>query len=273
MDAVKESHSPEGLFWRLIKLLFCGVRAGLIQLPTTKPSRQSICHTWESFKSRVSEQPGALFLAIGTAGLYIGIILISIYSVLVAGNTIAVSDNHPGCGIFLTNDSTGLLPNPYWSRWRKYYHDLESESGEYARRCYNGTDHGDDCNYFYEPSIQFTVKDNDTCPFESKFGPLCIGGSSGAFTLSTGYVRPETIGINTELNYTFVRQATCSPLLMDDRFVRPVLPVDMDNEGLTFRYFYGNSTGSSACSGGLSNCTCELSAGFHIGSSSSYSVL
>ena len=35
LDAVKESHSPEGLFWALCKLLFGGIATGLIQLSAT----------------------------------------------------------------------------------------------------------------------------------------------------------------------------------------------------------------------------------------------
>jgi hypothetical protein len=278
LDAVKESHSPEGLFWALCKLLFGGIATGLIQLSATGlgprhcsfrvPSIQTIRDTWDNFKKRLQEQPWALLLAFSMASLYVGVIIISIFSALVASNTIALSNHHPECGLFHSND-TGPLPPPYWSEWQKYFHGLETESGEYAKRCYNGTDLTDGCNSFHEPSIQFTAKDNDTCPFKSEFGPLCIGGPSGAFTLSTGYVGPGTIGINTKLKYTFVREATCSPLIMDARFIKPVLI----NQELKFRYFYGNSTGVSACSGGFSNCTCELFAGLHLDTSPSYSVL
>jgi hypothetical protein len=276
---VRESNSPEGLFWRLCKLLFGGVVAGLIELPATGlvphncrfrvPSREPFRHTWDNFTDRLKGLPWALFLAFVTVTLYIGIILISIFSVLVVDNSVAIS-NHPGCGIFTSNDSTGLLPNPYFSMWQKYYYDHESESGEYARGCYAGTSLADGCNYFYRPSIPFTVRDNDTCPFKDEFGPLCIGGTSGAFTLKTGHVRPEAIGINTKLKYTFMRQATCSPLITDKRFVRPYL---VENQGVYFRYFYGNTTGTSACSGGFSNCTFEIFGGFYLGVSPSYSVL
>jgi hypothetical protein len=277
-DAVRESHSPEGLFWRLCKLLFDGVATGLNKLPTTGlaprkcsfrvPSRESLCDTWASFKARLGDLPWGLLLAFSMATLYVGAILVGIFSALVASNSTAVS-NHPGCGLVLSNDST--LPNPYWSLWQGYYYALESESGEYARRCYNGMDNADDCNYFYEPSIEFAVTDNDTCPFKSEFGPLCSGGPSGAFTLRTGYVRPESVGINTKLKYTFIRQASCSPLIMDDRFVRVFVA---DKKEVHFRYFYGNSTGESACSGGFSNCTCELAMGsISAGIYPSYSVL
>jgi hypothetical protein len=281
LGAVKESHSPESLFWRLCKLLFGGLATGLIQLPATGlvsrnysfriPSRQSFRDTWANFKARLEDLPWGLLLAFSTATLYVGGILIGIFSALVANDSTAVSD-HPGCGIFYANDSMGPLPNPHCSMWQKYYYDLESESGEYAKRCYVGTDKADNCNYFYEPSIQFTLNSNDTCRFKSEFGPLCLGGPLGAFTLSTGHVRPESIGINTKLKFTFVRQATCSPLIMDDRFVKPFI----DDHGLlNFRYFYGNNTGNSACSGRFSNCTCEIVAEFNRGSNANptYSVL
>jgi hypothetical protein len=152
---------------------------------------QAIRDTWDNFKNRLQEQPWALFLAFSMASLYVGAIIIGIFSAFLASNAIALSDHHPGCGIFYPND-TGLIYTPYGSTWLKYFHGLESESGEYARRCYNGTGLADDCNSFYEPSIQFSVKHNDTCPFKSEFGPLCFGGPSSAFTLSTGYLGPET---------------------------------------------------------------------------------
>jgi hypothetical protein len=204
------------------------------------------------------------------ATLYVGMILISIFSALVVDNSVAVS-NHPGCGIFttanLTNNSRELLPAPSYSMWQQYYRGIESESGEYAKRCYPETTStsADECNYFYQPSIPYVVRHNDSCPFNSEFGPLCIGGTSGAFTLSTGYVRPEVIGINTKLKYTFVRQATCSPLITDDRFIRPFRG---DDQQRYVQYMYGNTSGKP-CSGGFSNCTFEVL----LGSSPSYSVL
>jgi hypothetical protein len=183
MDAVRESHSQEGLFWRLCKLLFRGIATGLIQLSATGlnprhcsfrvPSMQAIRDTWDNFKKRLQEQPWALLLAFSMASLYIGAITIGIFSAFLASNAIALSDHHPGCGIFYPND-TGLISTPYGSTWLKYFHGLESESGEYARRCYNGTGLADDCNSFYEPSIQFSVKHNDTCPFKSEFGPALL---------------------------------------------------------------------------------------------------
>jgi hypothetical protein len=274
LDAVRESHSPEGLFWRLCTLLCGGVFAGIIELPAPGlvprrfrvPSRQDLRHTWENFVDRLKGLPWGLFLAFSMATLYIGTILISIFSVLVVDNSVAIS-NHAACSIVISNGSAGLEPNPYLSTWKKYFYDIESESGEYARRCYNGSNLADSCNYFYQPSIPFTIRHNDTCPFKSEFGPLCVGGTSGAFTLKTGYVRPEAIGINTKHKYTFVRQATCSPLITDDRFVRPFFD---ENKSLYFRYFYGNS--ESACSGGFSNCTFEIRGGLVPGFGHTYSV-
>jgi hypothetical protein len=152
--------------------------------------------------------------------------------------------------------------------WQKLSYKIESESGEYAKRCYNVTNLTDGCNYFYRSSIPFTVRHNDTCPFQSEFGPLCTGGTSGAFTLTTGRVRPEVIGINTKHKLTFIRQATCSPLITDDRFVKPFLA---DNKQLYYRYFYGKTT-PSACTGGFSNCTFEIPTGLNDIFSPSYSV-
>jgi hypothetical protein len=69
---------------------------------------------------------------------------------------------------------------------------------------------------------------------------------------------PETIGINTPLKYTFQRDTTCSPLLMDDRFIKR-LPLGNETYKIVhFRYFYGNSTGRLLCTSNFVNCTFEL---------------
>lgn len=213
--------------------------------------------------------PGAALIASGMATLYIGVILVSIFSALVVTDSIAIS-THPGCALISYNASFGNIPVPYVTKGMKYYHDIETDSGDYARKCYNRTDGADGCNYFYEQSIQFSIKQNDTCPFKTESGDLCFDGPSSAFTLSTSRIRPETIGINTPLKYTFQRQATCSPLRMDDDYIKPFRN---EENTLMFRYFYGHRTGQGQCSSGFSNCTFELPCAIIYGSTVGYTVL
>jgi hypothetical protein len=260
----------------LCKSLFGGITPGLIQLGQATrrygcrlPLGQFFRDTWAFFKDRLRMLPGAALIASGMATLYIGVILVSIFSALVVTDSIAIS-THPGCALISYNASFGIIPIPNVTMGMKYYYNIETESGDYARKCYNGTDGADGCNYFYEQSIQFSIKENDTCPFESEFGDLCFNGPSSAFTLSTGWIRPETIGINTPLKYTFQRQTTCSPLRMDDDFIKPFRKED---KTLMFRYFYGHRSGIGQCSSGFSNCTFELPGVVIYGSTVGYTVL
>lgn len=188
-----------------------------------------------------------------------------VFSALVVSNSVAISA-HPGRGIFRAN---GSMENPYYATMQKYYHDIEEESGYYSRRCYNLSERADGCNFFYEQSIQFDTFFNTTCPFTSELGPLCYDGPSSAVTFKTGIVKPETIGINTPLKYTFERETTCSPLRMDDTFIKRYVNKKKD---VWFRYFYGSRTCDWNCSQSISNCTYELPERYPL-SYASYSAL
>jgi hypothetical protein len=182
--------------------------------------------------------------------LFLGSILLSVFSAWVVSNTVAIS-THPGCGIFTVNGSND---SQSFSRSQKYYHSIEEESAEYARQCYNTSGSSDSCTFFYKQSIPVFTTHNTTCPFQSKVGDLCFDGSSSAFTLSTGRVNPEIIGINTPLKYTFQRDTTCSPLRMDENFIRPFIK----NKTLYYRYFYGSRKGDWDWSPEFTNCTFEV---------------
>lgn len=271
----EQSHSAEGMSLRSFLSLCAGVVPGFYnvgkQIHTSrfrflKPKfwLEVLANFRESSKES-AELPWTITLAIGMAVLFIGTVLISVFSAMVVSNSVAIS-THPGCGIFQSN---GSIDNPYYARMHKYYRDIEEESGYYSRRCYNLSENADGCSFFYEQSILYDTSFNTTCPFTNELGPLCYDGPSSAVTFKTGMVKPKTIGINTPLQYTFERETTCSPLRMDDTFIRPF--VDEKN-ALWFRYFYGNRTGDSACSQGFSNCTYELQEEFPL-TYPSYSVL
>lgn len=172
------------------------------------------------------------------------------FSSKVVSDSVAIS-THPGCGIFanLTSGNYGQAQNTLEEKY-----ELELESAEYAKRCYNAEDRADGCNFFYKQSIPVFTVDNDTYPFRSDFGDLCLQGPSSGFTLSTGNVSPENIGVNTPYKFTFQRNITCSPLRVDG--FTQVFRNEKDEPYI--RYFYGHRNGSISCSPGTKNCTFEV---------------
>jgi hypothetical protein len=206
-----------------------------------------------------------LFVGLGALFLYFGALLLGIMSTYpVVGDSVAVSW-HPQCGLIVSNRSQ-IFEDPSNSalRWN-YYNDIARESRQYAKSCY-GLERGassarspDSCSFFYEPSVQYSIIDNDTCPFRTEADHLCLNGENSAYTLTTGsptYVLADAraIGINSPLQYKFHRSIKCSPLKMDGRIHSFLTEAKV----LGFRYFYGNRTGDSNCTSDLPNCTFEL---------------
>lgn len=190
-----------------------------------------------------------LAVGLGLISLQVSFMAVSIFSGLVVSNSVALSQS-PHCSLILPvleNASAIVI-----ARWSKHFQALEVESAEYARRCYPANARSEECSYFYNQSIHFSVKHNDTCPFR---GDLCLYGPSGAFTMTTGMVHPKTIGINTQLNYRFERTTTCSPLRMDEgKFLQRY-----SRDGTVyFRYLYGRFKNASQCDSGVADCTWDL---------------
>ena len=190
-----------------------------------------------------------LALGLGLITLQAIFLAVSIFSGLVVSNSVALSRS-PHCKLMLPNLSNATtLINAGWS---KYFHDLEVEGAEYAKRCYPADARSEECSYFYNQSLHFSVKHNDTCPFQ---GDLCLYGPSGAFTMTTGMIHPKTLGINTRLKYRFERTTTCSPLRMDEgRFIQRLTEPGQ----VHFRYLYGSFNSSPMCDPQLPNCTWDL---------------
>lgn len=258
-DVIEESHSPEGLFYRSV----IAGRDGIVPVSALGTARrryrlfskQFWCDSWSNFIQRWPELLSPFFMGGLMLCVFIGGILGGIFSGLVVTDSVAISA-HPGCSLIESNGTKGNIS--YVTAWLKYYHDIEAESGEYAKKCYYGQDVSDGCNFFYQQSINFTEKHNEPCPFKSELGDLCYGGPSSALSLTTGKVLPESIGINTPLKYTFQRDTTCSPLLMDDRFIQPFIYVNGNLKTQNYRYFHGNTTGPNSCPSYSANCTFEL---------------
>jgi hypothetical protein len=260
LNQIEQSHTTEGAGVRLIKWASKQVIPGIIYLGTSSPYRNLIsAKFWIEVPTQVrqasKETVLAFLLGLVFLLLYGVFITLCILSGLIVTDGVALSD-YSQCGRYYPLD-----PGKDFSKeavWIKLMRDIESESGEYVKRCYHAGSGTDGCNYFYNQSIPYTPKHNDTCPFQ---GDICLDGQSSAFTLRTGKVPASTIGINSPLTYTFQRETTCSPLKMDDRFIHPIIE---RGETIGFRYFYGNSTHPLECQEGFPDCTFELSASWKL---------
>ena len=262
-DVVDQSHTAEGLSLRAFASFFLGVTPGRNQLPTVPPGllwswdsmRTFAAEAWDNLKHGFEESSDlrwTLLVAVAMALFFFGTIILSVFTAWVVTDTIAVS-MHPACNIYVPNSSTGM---PASTEGAKYFHDVEVDSAEYARRCYNASDGADGCNFFYQQSIPFTISENTTCPFKYGSDGLCFDGLLSGFTLNTSKVTPEAIGINTPLKYTFQRETTCSPLQMDNRFIRRV---EAGNNTTYYQYLYGRQTGNQGgCRPDIDDCTFEL---------------
>ncbi len=224
-------------------------------LPTgQRPLRRPLVYLRDMrlrLKENFREIALGMSLGLGLVTLQAAFMALSIFSGLVVSDAVALSRS-PHCGLIVPNrDNSSTVENDKWS---KRFQDLEVESVEYAKRCYPANARSEECNYFYNQSINFSVKHNGTCPFP---GDVCLYGQNGAFSMTTGRISPRTIGINTRLNYQFERTTTCSPLRMDDgRFIQRHIKNGKDH----FRYLFGGfgTASNNQCGGDYPNCTWDL---------------
>jgi len=71
--------------------------------------------------------------------------VLSVFSASIISDTMAVS-NFLGCGIYIGNVQNVTTESRHLSM--KHYYEIEVDSGEYARRCYDAKDGADGCNLF-----------------------------------------------------------------------------------------------------------------------------
>jgi hypothetical protein len=260
LEIVGQAKDAEGLVIGFLRSLLSQLR-GVIPLrrfgEEKFPFRVFTIHFWVASMNLIGENATDLtwtvFMVFLSTMFYIGSLLVGIMCTYpVISDSVALSRS-PHCGIILSPEPEDVDASGF-AIWQKYYHDIALESQQYARTCYDAGDDADGCSFFYEQSIRYVAEDNDVCPFKDHSTALCFNMSTSAYTLNTGLVDAKVIGINSPLRYTFQRSLTCSPLRMDDHYIRTFVK---DDE-LKFRYFYGGRSGDSNCSSNLPNCTFEL---------------
>jgi hypothetical protein len=239
--------------WHLLKWALKQLKPRAHSLPTNRRSTYLSRHYYEDMRQMLvdnfREINLGLFLGLLLIALHLTFMVVSIVSGLVISDSVALSKS-PECKLLAANMTLGTTET--YARWYKYLLDLETESAEYAKRCYPATARAEECSYFYNQSIHFSVKHNDSCPFK---GNLCLNGPKSAFTVTTGKVWPRTIGINTRLNYSFERTTTCAPLRMDEGHH---IQRYWDGTKDRFRYMYGGLECNSRDDPKLRHCTWDL---------------
>jgi hypothetical protein len=260
LEILKPAKDVEDLLIRLLHSLLSQLRA-VVPLrrfgEENAQFRVFTFHFWDASIRLIRENSTDLtwtaFMVFLSTIFYIGALLVGIMCAYpVISDSVALSRSSK-CGIIMAPESQGLDASVF-AVWQKYYHDIALESQQYANTCYDAGENADGCSFFYEQSIRYVAEDNEFCPFKDHSTALCFNMSTRAYTLNTGLVDAKVIGINSPLRYTFQRSLTCSPLRMDDSYIKPIIKKDE----LKFRYFYGGRSGDSNCSSDLPNCTFEL---------------
>ena len=178
-----------------------------------------------------------IMVIIGTALLaaFVAQTVANVFSADIATGRAALSSSTK-CGIWAFDTDAG---DEAASRADLRDYQKEARAGEYARSCYDSSNVTNSmrCDFFYYPSIAFTSKSLDKCPFESY--DVCLGGLYSAVTFDTGLVDASQIGINFETTHKFRRKTTCSPLNMNYSYVRN--KTSHDSSEVTYYYYYGST--------------------------------
>ncbi|KAH7122636.1 hypothetical protein B0J11DRAFT_344884 [Dendryphion nanum] len=135
------------------------------------------------------------------------------------------------CGIWLFNEEKHTEEQAL----RAGVVDLEKETraASYAKNCYREASTFDaaECDFFYHRAIPFEAPiHSQNCPFSSD---VCTNDTT--ITFSTLLLDSSYIGINSPAPPRFRKRTTCTPLSMDERFIRNVT----QNGTTRFYYYYG----------------------------------
>jgi len=159
--------------------------------------------------------------------------IVVIVSAYIASDKIGLSSSQH-CGIWQFDDNAG---DEAAYRDDLYNRQKEERASQYARNCYNNPDPTDtlSCRIFYNQSIGFETKTQQSCPFPSS--ELCYKGLYSAITFDTGLVDASTIGINSRVTFKFRRRTKCSPLNMSEAYISKHRE---DADDTMFYYNYGS---------------------------------
>ena len=242
LSIVREQTTPDSKGWHQILDALKRIFAGPPQLPgagqlnpSSKVARSPLSrlYWWElwehmEIKSNLPQLIGGLLYLLA----YLGVLACGVLTAQLATDSTAISAS-PDCGLYLPDSSLDAETAIRISR--PYEFDAQLESAALAQSCYKTPAATDNCNFFTHRSIDFSVQRNAPCPFEDG---LCHGGPKSAISFSTGPINARVIGINAPKTYEFRRNSNCSPLNMNETFIRQ----SKDDGGRVHHYYYGSAT-------------------------------
>lgn len=203
--AFKNSHSELGAAMELIRGVWDSLRMGRIELSTNRSSggqRQTIQKLQSSWM-RFLRQPVDILISLAISAALIGLFVAqssgSVLSASIVSDSIALASSS-SCAA-ATDNSVSSLPRAV----------------AYVTKCYHAKQGADGCNFFYNQTIAYTEKANQTCPFT---GQTCARGKNSAVTFDTGLIDAKLLGINAAKHYQFRRKMLCAPLVPDGDFIK-----------------------------------------------------
>jgi hypothetical protein len=147
------------------------------------------------FKNFTEDKWGfALISAIMLAlfAVFIGEQAVAITAAGIVSGSTALSAS-PDCGVWLPDTSNvSSLEGDY--RLTNWVSGPAFRAATYAETCYGENSTIDACNTFYRMNIKFQEHHNSSCPFNGN--SVCLLGESSAYTLDTGYLDSNVLGIN-----------------------------------------------------------------------------
>jgi hypothetical protein len=162
--------------------------------------------------------------------LFVGEQISAIAAAGIVSGSVALSTS-PNCGNWLPynhyNPSSGLdMVN--------FLTEKNLRAVSYAETCYGENAIPEACNIFYNMTIGYSDMHNASCPF---LGDVCLYGDTSAYTLDTGFVDSNVLGVNAPRRYQIRRKTTCAPLITNASYVR----YRRDHSTTFVEYHYGNN--------------------------------
>lgn len=225
--AIENSHSELGAALDLIRSVWNLLRAGCIELfSNNSPEDQgqtliNIRRSWKNFLRQPVDILMSLLISAALIGLFVAESSGSLLSASIVSDTTALAS------------SSKCAPLPHGSNLSPF-----SRAAAYATKCYDAEHGADGCNYFYNQTISYAEKSNQTCPF---LGQTCVWGRNSAVAFDTGLIDAKILGINAAKRFQFRREMLCAPLVPDGGFIR----FTETDRKITFSAKSGHITGSS----------------------------
>jgi hypothetical protein len=172
-------------------------------------------------------------LALLLFGSFIGQQILAISAASILSDSTAISTS-PHCGAW-SPDGRGIYSdnNSIFEPIQSHYKQRGVAAITYAETCYSPDAKIEQCRYVYQPRIEFHEFHNVSCPF---LGDVCLLRNNSAFTLDTGYVDAEILGINEPERVQFRLTKVCAPVVVNETYIETRKDDAEGSLQITYRY-------------------------------------